>query len=197
MEATALDAYVKHQQIHGHPNLVTAATGVIISHSHPFLAASPDATVYDPSNVSEPYGFIEVKCPFKFQDETPTSAVSNNGFFLKQESDGQLVLKKSHVYFSQVQGQMGVGNRMWCDFVTYTKKGINVQRIHHDLEFWETELLPKLCTFYDMCIAPEIVCPQHPFLGCHFVIYVMNNHTIIHQHSLSESLCFLIFSNWN
>ena len=141
--------------------------------------------------------FIEVKCPFKFQDETPTSAVSNNGFFLKQESDGQLVLKKSHVYFSQVQGQMGVGNRMWCDFVTYTKKGINVQRIHHDLEFWETELLPKLCTFYDMCIAPEIVCPQHPFLGCHFVIYVMNNHTIMHQHSLSESLCFLIFSNWN
>ena len=147
MEKTALDAYIKHQQEHGHPNLVTAATGLIISHSHPFLAASPDATVYDSSNVSEPYGFVEIKCPFKYQNETPALAASNNDFFLEQESDGQLVLKRSHVYFSQVQGQMGVGNRNWCDFVTYTKKGINVQRIHYNLEFWVTELLPKLCTF--------------------------------------------------
>ena len=28
-----------------------------------------DACVHDPSNVSEPYGFVEVKCPYKYQDE--------------------------------------------------------------------------------------------------------------------------------
>ena len=113
MEATALDAYVKYQQAHGHPHLLTATTGVIISHKYPFLAASPDATVYDPSNVSEPYGFVEIKCPFKYQDTTPTLTASKSDFFLKQGSDGHLVLKESHVYFSQVQGQMGVGKRMW------------------------------------------------------------------------------------
>ena len=46
--------------------------------------------------------------------------------------------------------------------MVYTNKGINVDRISIDKTFWE-ELLAKLLEFYDLCIAPEIVCPQHPF----------------------------------
>ena len=47
MEAIALKAYVKYQHANGHPDLIATTTGVIISHTHPFLAASPDACVYN------------------------------------------------------------------------------------------------------------------------------------------------------
>ena len=69
---------LKYQQANGHPHLITSTTGVIISLSHLFLAVSPDACVYDPSNVSEPYGFVEIKCPYKYQDESPAAAASNS-----------------------------------------------------------------------------------------------------------------------
>ena len=81
MEATALESYVKYQQANGHPHLITSTTGVIISLRHPFLAAFPDVCVCDHSNVSEPYGFVEIKCPYKYQDETPAAAAGNSDLF--------------------------------------------------------------------------------------------------------------------
>ena len=49
-----------------------------------------------------------------------------------------------------------MGKRNWCDFVLYTTKGITIERILLDREFWEKELLPKLIEFYDKCFAPEL-----------------------------------------
>ena len=72
-----------------------------------------------------------------------------------------VVLKDSHPYYCQVQGQLGIGNKPWCDFVIYTRRGLNVERIHFDQEFWNNRLLPKLIEFYDNCMAPEIVSPVH------------------------------------
>ena len=43
----------------------------------------------------------------------------------------------------------------------YTGQGINVERITYDEEFWNGTLLPKLTSFYDDCVAPEIVSPVH------------------------------------
>ena len=71
------------------------------------------------------------------------------------------MLKKTHSYYCQVQGQMGIGEISWCDFVIYTKRGIHVQRIWFDEAFWNLELLPKLTSFYDNCVVPEIVSPLH------------------------------------
>ena len=39
-----------NQQANGHPDIYATVSGVIISCIHPFLHASPDASVYDPSN---------------------------------------------------------------------------------------------------------------------------------------------------
>lgn len=86
----------------------------------------------------------------------------NSDFMLRREPNGTLSLKENHVYTSQKQGQMGIGDRKWCDFVVYTSKGVYVQRITFDRLFLENELLPKLCSFYDLCIGPEIVCLQYP-----------------------------------
>ena len=44
----------------------------------------------------------------------------------------------------------------------YNEKGLNVQHIPYDHDFWLNKLLPKLVSFYDNCVAPEIVSPLHP-----------------------------------
>ncbi len=163
MEKTALEEYVNYQHTNGHQDLYATSSGVIISTTHPFLGASPDANVYDPSCPSEPFGFAEIKCPYKYQDITPSQAATNSDFMLCKKEDGRLILKRTHPYFSQVQGQMGIGGRKWCDFIVYAKEGISVERVNFDLQFWENELLPKLSSFFDLCVAPEILCPRHPF----------------------------------
>lgn len=56
---------------------------------------------------------------------------------------------------------MAVTGRSWCDFVVYTEKGFSCERITYDNDFWTNELLPKLISFFDNCVGPEIMCPVH------------------------------------
>lgn len=56
---------------------------------------------------------------------------------------------------------MALGMRPWCDFVVFTTKGVSIQRIPFNQHFWVDKLLPKLVSFYDDCVAPEIVSPVH------------------------------------
>ena len=163
-ETIAIAEYMKYQHQNGHDGLVIARSGFLVSHSHPFLGASPDGAVYDPTELTQPYGFLEVKCPYSCQSISPTEACSTSGFFctLETDSDGSqhLCLKSNHAYFAQIQGQMGIRNRPWCDFVVHTLKGISVSRVKFDNKFWEGAL-PKLVSFYNNCVAPEIVSPVH------------------------------------
>ena len=91
--------------------------------------------------------------------------------------DGKLKLKESHYYYAQVQGQMAVGERPWCDFVVFTLKGISVERIRYNQEYWKDKLLPKLTSFYDNCVAPELVSP-YMYLEFQFVIFQTFNNFI-------------------
>ena len=160
-EAQALQAYTEHQLKNGHPNLCVVSSGFVISKTHPFLGASPDCAVYDPDCVSEPFGFLEIKCAYKYKELIPLQAAAQSDFGSNLE-DGQMKLKENHPYFSQVHGQMAVGMHQWCDFATYTQKGIHVERIKYNDSFWKEQLLPKLVSFFEKCIAPEIVAPQYP-----------------------------------
>ena len=36
-------------------------------------------------------------------------------------------LKRTHVYYAQVQGQMGSTGAQWCNFVVYTKNGCQLK----------------------------------------------------------------------
>ena len=162
-ESLAIHQYTRYQWSHGHPDLSVAPCGFHISTEHPFLGATPDGAVFDASNAEEPFGFLEVKCPYAQRNVTPAEACSTPGFCctLQVNPDGatQLLLRTNHIYYAQVLGQMAVGNRPWCDFVIYTTKDINVQRIQFDKVYWEKTLLPKLTEFYDNCLGPEIVSP--------------------------------------
>ena len=161
-EQAAIQLYVETQNETGHADLYACQSGFVISEDHPFLGASPDSAVYDPSD-SDPFGLAEVKCPYSSRKMTPAEACSQPNFFCTSNALGstsQVQLKRAHPYYSQVQGQMGVTKRNWCDFIVYTEKGISVERINFDSVFWD-ELLTKLVDFYDNCLAPVIVSPIH------------------------------------
>ena len=70
--------------------------------------------------------------------------MSDSNFFMEKISDTECRLKRNHPYYAQGQGQLGVSGPKWCDFIVYTSKGINVERIAFDPVFWQnlrTELL--------------------------------------------------------
>jgi hypothetical protein len=118
--------------------------------------------IYDPSTVAQPFGFLEIKCPYSARDLTPANACALTGFCCALDTaTGQLKLKKNHHYFVQVQGQMAIGGRPWCDFVVFTGQGVSVERIFYDEQFWNENPFTKLTSFYDNCVVPEIVSSVH------------------------------------
>lgn len=55
-------------------------------------------------------------------------------------------LKFDSPWYVQIQGQLGVCQKQWCDFVFYTKKGFIVDRIYFDNSSFR-ELLKNLRCF--------------------------------------------------
>ena len=116
-ENQALNLYSINQKSSGHEGLITAQSGFVSCESHPFVGASPDANVYDPSN-AEPFGVAEVKCPYACRNVSPAEACTEKSFSCSLDESGkQLLLKRNHNYYCQIQGQMGITGRAWCDFI--------------------------------------------------------------------------------
>lgn len=61
-----------------------------------------------------------------------------------------------------MQGQLGILNLEWCDFVVWTNVDLHVERVKADPEFWQLQCLPKLEYYYYNIMLPEIVYPRHP-----------------------------------
>ena len=144
-ESLALAMYAQFQKDNGHAGLYCCRSGFVVSEKYPYLGASPDAVVHDPSSKSQ-FGVAEVKCPYSVRSMKPQEAAKSPTFFCSLEGE-KLKLKQSHCYFCQVQGQMALTEREWCDFIVYTERGISVERIKFDSDFWNSHLLPKLSTF--------------------------------------------------
>ena len=77
-----MKSYVQYQHSNGHSSLTVTPVGFHISLTHPYLGASPDGAVYDPSAEGEPFGFVEIKCPYTAQNMTPVEACSLPSFFV-------------------------------------------------------------------------------------------------------------------
>ncbi len=152
----AIQAYIdiQHQQRNSHDELAVYCVGFYVSHSHPFIGASPDGGACDPSS-DQPYGFMEVKCPCHTVIMIQYSLYQYCTLKITEKGNA-VTLRWSQNYFCQVQGQMAVGDRPWCDFVVYTPHGISVERIKLNVQFWD-KLLTKLSKFFDKRFAPEIV----------------------------------------
>ena len=110
-------------------------TGQHIHPDYDWLAASPDGLVGAD-------GLIEVKCPFR---ATYTTA------------------EEVPHYIEQMQLQMAVTGRKWCDFVIWRDGRIWIDRVEAD-PFWLDERFSTLCEFvidYKTTIASEELSARH------------------------------------
>lgn len=93
-----------------------------------WLGASPDGFVDD--------GLIEIKCPYGQRDKAPPK------FKTAQE--------QPH-YYAQMQIQMFVCDKKWCDFYQWSPNGTMLERVYYDLN-WVKESVITLIDFYDKYI---------------------------------------------
>jgi len=101
--------------------------GLFVNENFPNLAASPDDLI-DKETI------IEVKCPFLARNEV--IGENDNVDFLEMNSEGSLELKKSHNYFFQIQGQLGISKAHSCILIIYTYKDLKIVQVPFDEDFF-------------------------------------------------------------
>ena len=135
-------------------------TGIHISVENPWLAASPDGLIEDPSeNDERRYGILEIKCPYSARKMTPEDACHEINHFYCTSINGHTLLKQTHNYYYQIQGQLAITQLPWCDFVVWTPHGTSVERIEWDITLWQQKVFPKLKIFYHEYLLPELADP--------------------------------------
>ena len=82
----------------------------------------------------------------------PCEAAENKDFCCELTGD-TLTLKQKHNYYYQIQEQMAISCRKWCDFVVYTNKKVSVKRISFEESHW-MKMLPKLKDFFTKRMVP-------------------------------------------
>lgn len=113
--------------------------GLFVCKDFPFLAASPDGVVNGGS------ALVEVKCPYSCKGQDIT--VEKVPYMEKVGTSG-MKLKVGSNYYCQVQGQMAITGITRCYFVLYSSETLFFEVVEYNHEFWESELLPKLVSFF-------------------------------------------------
>ena len=130
LEPHAKKSYVKDMK-KKHKNFKALDSGLAVFKQRPWLA-SADLEV-ECSCCGK--GLCEIKCPESVKDMIPSD---KNVSYLILEN-GQLTLDKKHEYFYQIQGQMKILDRHYCDLFVYTYHGSQCVRVAFDNEFWPTK----------------------------------------------------------
>lgn len=73
-------------------------------------------------------------------------------------------LNEKHSYFYQVQMQMAITERMFCDFVVWSEQNVFIERINFNQQFWE-EKCAKASLFHKRVIIPELLAKIFSDLG--------------------------------
>ena len=115
-------------------NTVVYKSGLWVNPNYPLLGFSPDGIVGED-------GLLEIKFLKKFKDSTienvvekwstlPKVVTQKQCFIIK---DVQCILKSSHDYYHQIQMQLLVTERIFCDFVLYAENGlVSIERIYRN-----------------------------------------------------------------
>ncbi|XP_065914471.1 uncharacterized protein [Dysidea avara] len=123
-----------------HQGFRCTLTGLVVNPQYPFLGASPDALVE--CSCCGGQGIVEIKCPFSGKGTHPSQLHRLKNSFLNETG-----LRQNHKHYTQVQGQLVVSCKQYCDFVVWTPKGILIERMEVNSNFTES-LIKKLTKFY-------------------------------------------------
>ncbi|XP_052267569.1 uncharacterized protein LOC127869228 [Dreissena polymorpha] len=147
MEPAAKREYITTQK-KTHRKFKAINTGLAVNKDKSFLAASSDMETFCMCCGS---GLCEIKCPEIIKDQTPTP--TNVPFIFEQ--DDTLSVDPNHSYYYQIQGQMAICQKAFCDFFVFTFHGHLLLRVFFDAEFWEN-VKDKLCWFWLEHILPSL-----------------------------------------
>ncbi|XP_077354672.1 uncharacterized protein LOC144002880 isoform X2 [Festucalex cinctus] len=136
-----------------HRNLEVLNTGLHVNVQWPFLGATPDALI-ECSCCG--VGVCEIKCPFSVRDLIVKEAVKTPNFCLVPDGNTSHHLSRQHQYYYQIQAQMGLTGRDFCDFVVWTKSDIYIERVHPDPVFW-AGVVEKAEFFFQKALLPELL----------------------------------------
>ena len=155
MEETARTAYITSKAKSGSA-VTVSQNGLFVDKELPFLAASTDGIIREEG--IEGKGVLEIKSPASTQSVADLCQ-ARKGICLRQDAGGELHLKTTHPYFTQLQMEMALTGCSWADFVVYTSEacgGLFVERVAFDVKFWE-KCCGVLKDFYQKFVVLELV----------------------------------------
>lgn len=138
-----------------HVNYKIEQCGMFINKQYPWLHATPDFLC---SCDCCGKGCGEVKCPYCLKDSDFEVYVKKSSACLRMEN-GELLLKRDHQYYYQVQQQLFTTGYEYCDFVVCSVKEhveLVSERVYPDADHWDS-VLPKINHFWRYCVLPEIL----------------------------------------
>lgn len=130
-------------------------SGIFVDMKHPYLGASPDGLVGED-------GLIEIKCLPSIAPMTFKEAIEAKKHICLELVEEELRLKEKHEFYYQIQGQLQIAQREWCDLVVFTENDFLIHRVFRNDALWHSEILPKLKHFFLDCMLPELVDPRLP-----------------------------------
>ena len=99
-----------------HKEFTLSESGLFVDPSRPYLGSSPDLLVYCSGCGM---GLSEMKIPFSIVNEM----LSAKNLPYLVEHDNVTMLRKEHAYYAQIQGQLALPGRTYCDFFVFTRVG--------------------------------------------------------------------------
>ena len=98
-EVNAFQEYTSYMS--SHDTVVVHKSGLVINPKYPYIGASPDGVV---SCMCCGDGLLEIKCPFKYRDKSPTDeeALNDKNYCLVRNDHGDIHLSPTHAYYDQV-----------------------------------------------------------------------------------------------
>ncbi|KAH9369437.1 hypothetical protein HPB48_000151 [Haemaphysalis longicornis] len=141
-EQPAVHRYVSVMKTRGH-DVEAFRRGLVVDPSCPWLGASPDRLIFDPSETPM-HGLLEVKCPYS-QKGKSVSQIAEPFYMVKGHQD-IFRLDRSHDYYFKVLGQMALAGLSWTDFAVFSDPFMIVERIRFCEQDWAVAR-PKLDNF--------------------------------------------------
>ena len=151
-EPNARKSYLKYAEEH-HGNFIYRAAGLFVDVENVHLGASPDGLVTCDCCGE---GLIEIKCPYKYRTVHPSTVTNDKDFCLQVNEQGETCLSNDHPYYVQVQGQLTVCRKDYCDFIVWTPVGMYVERIIRSSFMFEP-IKAALDDFFRIVLLPLLL----------------------------------------
>lgn len=121
---------------------------------HHLMALSKEIFIQQNDQPATLPTIIEVKCPFTAKDKTIMEACSSVKDFFLVDNNGSLLLKTTHDYWHQIQGQLYLTGTECCDLMIWTTKDMQIVRIVKD-KMWAPNI-SAMIDFYFMVFLESL-----------------------------------------